>query len=341
LTTFTLKEAAKLLRLKYRDLKTMCDDGIVPHVRLSQGYIRFKSQHIEMLSPGLLGDKIEVSSGYIRPKRLISPIYTSTDRGFGMDKYTRNARNALNLGSGLPWEARGVLSMMVDLMAIHDNEGIPCEPSSYIAGSMGLGQRKWTQGIEPILINARKIKRVRRGGIDVYVWYDGGYMHGDNAVIEPVRAAAPVHLDKFASSVEKRMRRDRLSLNVSGMPITEDEAVPEGEAHFVHPDGRVDKIVTADVSPVSPPPAPAANPKRVLDVSAYDLLKSAGIDVDGHPRGVFFWARAEHTAKLREWMETVPLSEIAVRIDKARIAGQFNDHQNSMAAFEAAVMGDG
>lgn len=73
--------------------------------------------------------------------------------------------------------------------------------------------------------------------------------------------------------------------------------------------------------------------------SAYEILKQAGVAVDDHARGPLFWHRHEHNATLIEWIKLVPVNEIVVRLDKARLAGTLPEQPNSLLAFEAIVMG--
>lgn len=83
--------------------------------------------------------------------------------------YLRNGDSALRYCRGLPIETAGILSMIIDIMAMHSQSaGIPCEPKAYIAGLIGVGTRKWTQTIEPTLINAKRIVKVEHDGIMVY-----------------------------------------------------------------------------------------------------------------------------------------------------------------------------
>ena len=91
------------------------------------------------------------------------------------------------------------------------------------------------------------------------------------------------------------------------------------------------------------PPPPAAEPSLAAPVpmpSAFDVLERAGIDVESHPRGPLDWARAEHTVLLEEWCKKVPLNEIVVRLDKARIAGTLPTNPNGMLAFERIALGE-
>jgi len=306
---FTTTDLSKLIGISVKDLTRMAQQNLIPHYKTKSGFIRFTVQDIYDLSPTCLEDKFEIGSTYIRPRKILSVSYTLN--GGGMEHYKRNAKESLHISSGLDFINAGVLSRMIDLMAVHDNQGVPVEPPSYIAGLLGCGERKWTQTLKPALIGAHKIKIVKRGGVKVYVWHDIELMEGPRALVQGVEEVTGFNSDLVYGGPEF---------------IVEPDPVP------------VINIVPIE-TPTAPQPDPVSPQELIPQPSAYEILKRAGIDVDNHPRGEFYWARAEHNEIINEWLKTVPLSEIVVRIDKARIAGQLQDHQNSMGDFDEIVMG--
>lgn len=432
---FFPKEAAQLLGISVKNLHEMADDNLIPHYRTAKGWLRFNSAHISELSPTLsksllgvnsalspmlshglttdltkqltmeLTSKITTELNYVRPSRIITAKYKKGEKMFN---YNRNAQEALNLGSGLPWEIKGLLSILIDIMAIHDNNGIPCDPPIYICGMLSIGQRKWTTVVLPALINAHKIKRVKRGGIEVYVWHDHNLMVGPRALVqEMLMPEMPYDRTQPYGSVHNPTIEDELTR----FPFTEMANDNDGKGIYtktgdgpkvydpppapglalvprvdVAPDihhnpllqDLVDRGMVKDETTV-PEKEPEEVIAEALDIvaelqeshpdlmgyeieidaggktveefeesvmkelipmpTAYDVLGRAGIDVENHPRGEFFWSRVEHTDVLKEWLETVPLSEIVVRIDKARIAGRLSDHMNRMEDFTDIVMG--
>lgn len=280
--------------------------------------------------------KRAITRTYRRPKKLI--IAKSTFTGVNV-KYLRNAKEAINLGSGLDLESRGALSILVDLMMIHEGQGIPANPPSYIAGMLGIGQRKWTQTIEPALLGAHKLRKTRRSGMDVYVWADPDLASGGaRALGEVVDSAEPAH--EMPRPVELRARLVPTHRKATAPPQPERQAalpIERPEPRPVMPPAEDTRHVVPLVTSPMPPEQAAAD--LVPMPSAYDVLKRAGLSPDDHPRGEFYWLRSEHQATLRRWLAAVPLSEIVVRLDKARLAGRLPKEQpNSLDAFEAIVM---
>lgn len=273
-------------------------------------------------------------------------------------KYIRDAKLALAIGAGLSFREKGAMSMLVDLMALHENQGIPIQPPSYIAGMLGLGQREWSQTIEPNLVRAQKIKRARRGGIEVYVFAD----HAAAEVISPLEVAAvDARLEVKDRSVTPsdtalmRSLRTQAPAEMIGMvmvpPATGPVMIPAGseppkvlqtEDGTPVPGGRIPtdrEIVvefTEDAAIVS---EADLKPKTeiVPAVSALEVLERAGLPVYDHPKGEFFWARSEHTEVLNRWCQTVPLNEIVARIARAVQEGRVDKHPNGMSAFAEFV----
>lgn len=263
---------------------------------------------------------------YERPKKVIkvalSPEHAKMEIRL---RYLRDAKAAINLGAGLPFEHRAALALLVDLMVLHDNQGIPAEPSSYIAGMLGLGQRKWAQAIAPVLVETGRIRKVKRKGIEVYVWGDLSIFDGDKAVaiLQPEQDSPPRGMDGMPAKGEA----GRAPLDTQA-PASPQQPAWGGPLHGSE----------EFAPPPSPPPTPEEKPEIVPAVTAIEILSSAGINVEDHPDGAFFWARREHSDVLDKWLEKLPASEISARLARALQQGQVTDqHPRNLDAFAAYV----
>ena len=266
---------------------------------------------------------------YERPKKVIkvalSPDHAKKEIRL---RYLRDAKAAINLGAGLPFEHRAALALLVDLMVLHENQGIPAEPSSYIAGMLGLGQRKWAQGIEPVLVESGRIRKVKRKGIEVYVWGDSSIFDGDKAVaiLQPEQDSPPRGMDGMPAK------------GGAGRAPLDTQAPAPSPNHM-----RNEKLEEptwwgslhgSEEAPPSPPPAPEPKPEVIPAVTAIEILSSAGINVEDHPDGAFFWARREHSDVLDQWLKKLPANEIAARLARAVQQGQVTDqHPRNLDAF--------
>jgi hypothetical protein len=387
-----LGNAVKLTGKSEKVLRKMVADGQLNATRTPQGHLRFTAQSLKEINPALSFDKSELSLGitgrYVRPKRLIT---TNHLKGELMESYVRDSSAVIAFCRG--FEKEGVslaLMMMVDLMAQHSDStgGIPCQPLGYLPGLLGMTQRKWTQTIEPALVQAKKIRTVTKNGIKVWVFADE-YMSGPRALFKPVPTAKWEH--KFPDAMmdgapasptmqelrakgrerlqatHERMNREarphgateveREALGLPDVPFRTSPMVPEGT--MVALDSSMEEV--ARVTGINTDPKPYWEtsqdkpeqlqpvPQKVEDTtpvqpvpshSAYEVLKQAGIDVDGHPRGEFFWLRSDHHEQLNKWLETVPLNEIVARLDKARVTGRLPDVANTLVAYDSIVMGE-
>ena len=183
-TKISLTKAAKLLGREQKTVKKMVEDGILSARKTKEGSLRFSTEEIAAALPSISEHISMLSGGYVRPKRIIGIKRRNFHiKGKNMEIYTRNAHRALSFGQGFKPEVRLVLSALIDLMAMHqDKGGIPATPDSYVAGMLGLGQRKWTQTVLPVLIDAKRLKRVKIQGIYVYR-FDDRYMPGGQSAI--------------------------------------------------------------------------------------------------------------------------------------------------------------
>ena len=105
-----------------------------------------------------------------------------------MKTYIRDADACMGFVRGFQKvEVSLALHMMIDLMAIHYDEyrGIPSEPSSYIAGQVGISEKMWAQTVQPTLMRAGRIRKVTRNGIKVWVFPDD-MMTGEKALFRPL-----------------------------------------------------------------------------------------------------------------------------------------------------------
>lgn len=335
--TLTLAIAADLLGVSGRAVTKLIRSGSLKCRWTGSGQPRFSLLDLAQIKPDLLPDNFRVISRYVRPKRLVT-VPQSITKGRNM-LYLRSARAALNIGAGLDLDARGALSILTDLMVIHENKGIPASPPSYIAGIIGVGQRKWTQSLEPVLVRAHKIKRVKRDGIDVYVWADDSMTSGPGAIARPAPQSTnsgaridvptptppqPVELftDRSYRPMTDRQLRDRI--------IADTPAPPAPSAPMTKP--------TEPTEPARKPPPPSLPeaPDLIPMPTAMDVLKRAGYPTE-HERGDLYWLRVEHTEALREMTRTVPINEIVARIAAAVQDGTAPKSANSMAAFETIV----
>jgi hypothetical protein len=267
--------------------------------------------------------------------------------------YQRNAKTALAMGAGLTHEYRGILSMLIDLMALHDNGGIPAD-TAYIAGNLNIGSRKWNQSVLPTLLNAQKIKKVKRGGIDVYIWAHPEWATGPKRVIQMETEAASSGDKAEVGKNHYPTPPPPAILNSNEvLGFREDIAEEVREVTGIRrgvTDNDPSEFYNLKPAPPAeivapPPPDPAPKPEPQPDiapaVSAMDVLERAGIDVSNHPRGDLFWARVEHNVTLEKWLETIPLNEIVARLARAQQQGLIDDHVNSLASYDQYVLEEG
>jgi len=280
-----------------------------------------------------------------------------------MHKYIRDAKEALNIGAGLSGEIRGVLSLLVDLMVIHNNEGIPCEPPSYCAGMIGQGEKKWTHTFMPALVEAHKIRRVNKNGIDVWVWHDKNLMAGGpRAIIDRATGVDNADVGKGDDYKHRGMRLD----------VAEDVCVlHHGCDDLPNNPAREIKLEDIQLSPAPfLPPSPPPTQETVVDLdereaekpvfkdagpepapgrtdpipypSAIDLLGRAGVDTANHPHGEFFWARADHKPTIKKWMghHGNDHDKILMLLYKAVEAGEIDPeaHPNKLEFYDKFVM---
>lgn len=363
----TITNAAILLQVDIRKLKKLAETGEVYGEKNSKGFWRFCFEDLAAYKPALHIHKSRLTSVYVRPKRLVF-VRLNHAKGYVV-LYLRNAKEVLNLCAGLDAELSGILSRMIDVLATHDNQGIPVEPPSYAPGILGVGQRKWTQTYLPKLLGTRKIKRVKRHGIEVYVLADPELMEGPRAVVRLVTDEQLAAIDRilndksgwkqhFWPDSPPIIQRDpRPEVRIGRMPDEESNVAPVDDELRETVDAMIrDKIWDrsndpVDMKPVEPPAEPkpvkaklisdelvAVQPELVPKPVVYDVLKQAGIDVDGHPSGEFFWYRQEHQEVLDKWLRTVPVNEVVARISRAVQAGRFQDHANNLEIFTDTVL---
>lgn len=346
-------------------LKKMVEEGLIEARTTPTGNLRFSRQALSVINPRLLSDKTAINQRYLRPKRLITPVYLKSRqnkvKGNLMETYLRDARGSIGFCKGFQGDVAGTLNLMIDLMALHyEDGGIPAEPVTYIAGALGLAStRKWVQTIEPVLVASGRIKKVSRNGIKVWVFPED-MMSGPKALFRPllpnpgplVHAQDPGNVDarslawdEIGGDIREPLLESELAPNPGRiMPVPETYA--EALKREAQPHGPTEIAIDAADTPDRPMPRPAPppvtdNPTPVADIpprSAYEVLKQAGIDVDEHERGLAFWHRIEHGEILSRWLETVPLNEIVVRLDKARIAGILPSYPNGLLAYEDIVL---
>lgn len=243
--------------------------------------------------------------------------------------YSRDASIALNFGAGLPFETKAVLSILMDIMAIHGGRGIPCGQPNYIAGLVGVGQRRWTQRIEPALIGAQKIRKTMRNGIEVYVFC------GPSGIGQAERR------DTDEEDPEPP-RRESVAAPVARSPEPATKVQPRAPDIQAASPPPVAAPISTPSRPASRAPIPAAppTPNMVPAPNAYDLLKRAGVAVDDHPRGVFFWQRVDHAVILHGWLAKCPLDVVLDRLARAQQAGKMPKDANSLTAYESIALGE-
>lgn len=264
-----------------------------------------------------------------------------------MQSYVRDVSQCLGFCKGFQGDVSGALALLIDLMALHADEegGVPCEPKSYICGMIGIGERKWTQTIEKTLVKAGRIKQVTKRGIKVWVFPDD-QMRGPKALFRPAPMAAGERLpmpvgDRFYRQPEAQPF-DALGSPLPTGPVTETNPVNEITDPAPKPIEPTPPAIEEIAPPKMPMPAVIEDTTPAVEVpvhSAYEVLKQAGVDVESHERGELFWYRSEHAEVLNRWLETVPVNEIVVRIDKARIAGNLPNSPNGLLAYENIVLG--
>ena len=239
--------------------------------------------------------------------------------------YIRDAEACMGFcrGFGRP-EITLTLVGMIDLMFIHSQRegGIPAEPPSYLAGMVGVHQKLMSQTIIPTLIKAGRVKRATRNGIKIYVFPDD-MMRGPKALFRPIDHIASQEVNVLDEVLAKEAPP---SLSIDAAQSRQQD--PVATDHPFTPSPPPD-IAIEDTTPV--PDVPSH--------SAYQILKQAGVDVDNHERGEFFWHRTEHNEVLSRWMQEVSTNEIVILIDKARIANKLPSNPNSLLAYESIVLG--
>jgi hypothetical protein len=328
-----LGDAAKLIGKTAKTLRKMVEDGQIKAQTTPSGQLRFSREDLTPFNQGLSSVKSELSQKYVRPKRLISPSYREKqDKGDLMQSYIRDVSQCLGFCKGFQGDTSGALALLIDLMALHADEegGVPCEPKSYICGMIGIGERKWTQTIEKTLVKAGRIKQITRKGIKVWVFPDD-QMRGPKALFKPIGVQTWV----APSKQEDVQFRD---MHLQQWPDAQSQSDPVPKPIKPTPPPAIEEIAP----PSMPMPAVIEDTTPIPDVpshSAYEVLKQAGVDVEGHERGELFWYRSEHAEVLNRWLETVPVNEIVVRIDKARIAGNLPKSPNGLLAYENIVLG--
>lgn len=344
-------DLARITGIPMRKLKEMSDAGEIPgcEVKVDRGYHRYlyDLSSIRALSPHLLDGKTEVIVGYLDnskattyrlPRRIIQAIVPEIYRRKDVRViYMRDAKAALSIGAGLGIREKGAMSILIDLMALHEGQGIPAEPPSYIAGMLGVGQRQWTQGIMPKLIGAQKIKRVRRGGIEVFVWHDDRFVDGPEPIIRTVDdEGRSFTVDNIKDEMPEGAGEEVAALKpAEQMAGQGDDQDPRGGA------GTAGATVRPSTEPRETPVEAVAPPETetIPAVSALEVLQRAGVSVYDHPEGEFFWARSEHTDTLNKWLEVVDLNQVVDRIARAIQDGRAPTHPRMMADFEPFVLG--
>ena len=195
--------------------------------------------------------------GYIRPKRLptgklIAPHQQPTKATI-MDKYTRDGRAALAFTKGFPPDVAGALNMMIDLMALHhDDQGIPADPETYVVGMLGLtSSRKWTAVIEPALLGAKRLRKVKRDGIMVYRFPDEFMPGGARALFMPRHTTATEIRAEMNATTARIMSQH---VNVPDLETGEGgEPTKPSIADIIAETG---KKMQAGLDEIAPPPMP-------------------------------------------------------------------------------------
>lgn len=336
----------------------MVDDQVIQARMTPNGHYRFSRAELIKVNPALDNINPKLNRTYLRPKRLITSIYRQTeDKGDLSMIYLRDSAACLAFCKGFQGVTAGALSLMIDVMAQHkDQKGIPAVPASYIAGLLGIGQRKWSQTVEPELMAAGRIKIVKRGGIDVYVFPDK-FMVGDHALFRfDQKDAVP----QWVEAVEAGPQTVRADMNFktkgpdsfeSDLTIVEAEDAPDGQYIKLGDDGGLELVDTSSGEIVStakildqeegealPHPVEPDEP-RMPERSAYEVLKQAGVPVDDHERGELFWHRVEHGEVLAKWLrDGLTINQVVDRIARSVQAGHLPEPLNSMIALEHIVL---
>lgn len=338
----TLGDAAKLTGKSATKLKKMAEESLIPHHRAPSGRMKFSMQSLIQINPALSstnsGLSIALSEGYARPKRLVT---ISHLKGKLMDSYLRDGTACIRFCRGFEKaDVSFALMTMIDLMAAHyeDYQGIPSEPASYLSGLLGITQRKWTQSIEPTLVHSKRIRIATRAGIKVWVFPDEK-MTGSKALFKP--APAPIWPERFPHGLQPSTSGDEREwrhMHLAEFTPRLDKTRAEEHGSLAQ---ALQPVAPSPVSQPEPEPEPAPEPEPDKTIyTAYEVLKQAGVDVDNHDRGEFFWLRADHNEVLSRWLKTVPVNEIVARIDKARLNGKLPAKPNGLLAYESIVMGD-
>lgn len=178
-----INEASDVTGVSKRNIRRAIDDGVLQCSQTPTGQLRFSLDDLEAISPGLVRRNATASRDFIRPQRIVTAHLNETKGK--IVQYLRDPKEALALGAGLDLEARGALSLLIDLMMVHDQQGIPAYPPSYIAGMLGVGQVKWSKTLRKKLLATQKIKLTRRNGIDVYVLNGFEGVVGERSVSAP------------------------------------------------------------------------------------------------------------------------------------------------------------
>lgn len=245
-------------------------------------------------------------------------------------KYIRDAKAALAIGAGMEFREKAALSVLIDLMALHENQGIPAQPPSYIAGMLGVGQRTWTEGIMPKLLAAKKIRHTRRDGIEVFMWGDQEVAGRVSFLIEhdpSVTGIAPVDLGPLVRA-DRRSSAGGVTISIRGEPSSGPPAemfamgyAPQAPKPLQTEDGTpvlagqipTDReieaeitedaaiVAAADLKPevLSPREAAAERIERMADPRT-----TMGVDPD-EPQGEF-WRVDRSGADLKPEVEPVP-----------------------------------
>lgn len=73
----------------------------------------------------------------------------------GLPYYPRYPRDFLEATAGMPFELKGAFALLLDLIYMMGDRGLPDEPR-FIAGQLGMSVKKWN-GLRQQLLDAGKI----------------------------------------------------------------------------------------------------------------------------------------------------------------------------------------
>ncbi len=313
---------------------------------------------------------------YQRPKK-IPHLFREGDTS-----YIRDPKNVANLAAGLPFSARGALSIFIDILSINDWVGVPADPPGFIAWQIGVSEGVWYK-LRSTLLKAGRLKISIISGVRYYTLADPDYMPGGRYAVARPSTTPPQYSDGDPPPADQYppMTKTERAADTTGPEPQDDEfksyeghddllVVPEPiksvtfpvREYQIIPDAVItlengDTVMADWIQPDDParieaknnqpdpdlaepliPPAPVLADNIMPIPSAYELLERAGVDVKSHPKGKLFWHQTGHKDVIRRWLAVLPLSEIVVRIDKARIEGRLPAKANSLMAYESIVM---